>query len=576
MRKNFQEGILLMVNSKRLSYTFTGLLVLIGLVLIWRAFYGVNYNDEMYYADCLYRLYQGDVYLVHDWQIHIMSFIPVYPFYALFHLITGSNEGVILYLRILYTIFQLGVATVCFLRLRHLGWGSLFVSLVYLLFTPFNIAAMSYNTMGLGFAMLVFSLLTGPKHHPRRDFILCGICLAFCILSTPFALILYILYGAVCIIQSLLCKYKKYQGWDEFSLSAFMWITAGAFLIFLIFGILLLQRASLSELSQTFLYNFRMPGYEQNPSQWVEKLSGYFDRVYSSYPYLIWWTGLASLISVFDKKRTAHALWYLLPSTGLVLYYLYTYSTQYHVPTNFCIMPLAFLGFLCFFLLPRKNWKYFWLWFVPGMLYSLCSHFASDTGILCITSSFVLCSSIGSLFLFDCGQEIIRNSGVRWMGKAAAGCIFAALTVHLCVTGYLRITFFYNEAPLSELTAQVKVGPAKGLYTTSSMAAFHSDRVEGLQSLALTEKDTLLVMGMEPWAYLCTDASCAAYSCWDSYDEYLYKVYLDIFPEKYPSIVYSTNFEQDLAEKPFLQELIDQGYEIVDLNTATALMNPDR
>ena len=72
-----------MVNSKRLSYTFTGLLVLIGLVLIWRAFYGVNYNDEMYYADCLYRLYQGDVYLVHDWQIHIMSFIPVYPFYAL-------------------------------------------------------------------------------------------------------------------------------------------------------------------------------------------------------------------------------------------------------------------------------------------------------------------------------------------------------------------------------------------------------------------------------------------------------------------------------------------------------------
>lgn len=84
----------------------------------------------------LYRLFQGDAYLVQDWKIHIMSCIPLYPFYILFRLAVGSNEGIILYLRILYTIFQLAVALVCFLRLKRFGWASFFVGLIYLLFTP--------------------------------------------------------------------------------------------------------------------------------------------------------------------------------------------------------------------------------------------------------------------------------------------------------------------------------------------------------------------------------------------------------------------------------------------------------
>ena len=566
-----------MENSKCISRTFAGILVFIGMVLIWRAFYGVNYNDEMYYADCLYRLYQGDVYLVQDWQFHVMSCIPVYPFYVLFRLVAGSNEGVILYLRILYTVFQLGVAAVCFLRLRHLGWGSLFPSLIYLLFTPFNIAALSYNTMGIGFALLSFAFLAGVHKRPRRDFILCGVSFACCILSTPFAIFLYLLYGAACAIQLIWGRVKKRRGWEEFSLSAFLWVTAGAFLIFLVFTAMLLQRASLGELAQTFPYNFQMVGHEQGVSQWIGKFTGYFEKIYSSYPYLIWYTGLASLAAFFDKKRFRHALVYLLPSVCLVFYYLYKYGSQYHVPVNFCVMPLAFLGFLCFILLRKKNWKLFWLWFFPGVLHSLCSHFASDTGILCITSSFMLCSSVGGLFIYECSRELAKEADGRLLGKMAAGCALAALAAHIGLSGYLRITFFYNEAPLPDLTEQIEIGPAKGLYTTPSMASFHSDRVEKLQSLDLTEEDTLFVSGMEPWAYLCTDASCAMYSCWDeSYEEGLYYTYIMIFPQKYPSAVYFTNFENDLAARPFLQGLLDQGYEVVDLGTATALLAPGR
>ena len=566
-----------MENSRRLSVTFYILLFIIGLIFIWRAFYGVNYNDEMYYADCLNRLYQGDIYLVDDWHMHVMSYIPIYPFYILFRLINGSNEGVILFLRMLYILFQLGVAFICFLRLRHSGIGALFASMIYLLFTPYNIASMSYNTMGIGFALLTFAILSTPKKHPRIAYMTCGICFAFYILSAPFAIIIYLLYGLSCIIQFFLCRYKRRQGFEELSLSAFFWLTTGAFLIFLIFGFMLLHRSSVAELKLTFLYNFRMSGYEQTPSQWETKFFGYFSKIYKYYPYLIWYTGLSSVLLFFDKKRFSHRLWYLLPCAGLVLYYLHTYGTQTHVPVNFCIMPLAFLGFLCFFLLPEKNWKYFFFWFIPGVFHSLCSHFASDTGILCITSSFVLCSSIGALFLTDCCRTCIRIRTSRgWITeKAAAGCIILVLSAHILISGYLRITFFYNEAPLPELTAQIPIGPARGIYTTQGMAYFHSDRVSKLQSLNLTEKDCLLVMGMEPWAYLCTDASCATYSCWDNYDEYLYQVYLLFFPEKYPSVIYSTDLEKDLAEKPFLTEVLEKDYQIIDLDTASAIVKPD-
>ena len=62
----------------------------------------------------------------------------------------------ILYLRILYVIFQTAVACFVYLRLRKRERGALLVSLVYLLFTPFNIASLSYNTLGIGFALLSF------------------------------------------------------------------------------------------------------------------------------------------------------------------------------------------------------------------------------------------------------------------------------------------------------------------------------------------------------------------------------------------------------------------------------------
>lgn len=557
-----------MKKSKYAAYAPAVLLVLLGLVLVWRAFYGVNYNDEMYYADCLYRLYRGDVYLVQDWQMHLMSMVPVYPFYVLFRLVRESNEGVILYLRILYVIFQTAVACFVYLRLRKRERGALLVSLVYLLFTPFNIAALSYNTLGIGFALLSFCILCTPdEKHPVRDPLFCGICVAFCILANPFALALYLLYGAVQVLRAAVGREKKL-------LVPFFWMSVGAFAVFLIFCLILFQRASLGELRLTFSYNFHIPGYEQNAGQWMRKFTSYFEKLYPEYRYLFWVTGGALLLSCLDRKCREHAFAYVLPVAALAGFYLWYHGfLQQRVPTNFCMVPLSLTGLLCFRLLRKKDYRYLGLWFVPGVLYSLCSHFASDTGILCITSCYVLSSSVSALFLTQFIQEQREALG-KW-GRGAAVCAALLLMLQLGISGCLRITFFYNEAPLSELTEKVTDGPAKGLYTTSGMAEFHSERVRELESLQLTEQDVLLVMNMEPWAYLCTDAAVANYTCWGEFYDSLYDVYQFFFPRKTPTVVYCTDYEESMREKPeLMQRYLDAGYEMTDLGTSVVLRKP--
>jgi len=423
--------------------------------------------------------------------------------------------------------------------------------------------------------MMTFAILTGPKKHPKRDFFFCGVCLACCILSNPFTIIFYFFYAAACLIQLVLQKKKGLEGLEEFSLPSLIALTAGAFVVFLVFVYMLFSRASLRDLAHAFIYNFRMPGHEQSSSQLFQKFLSYFDKLYARYPYLICYTGLASLLTFFDKRKLSHALFYVLPSVVLGAYYLCRLGLlEGYVPTNFCMVPLAFTGLLCFLLLPKKDFRYLLYWFVPGLLYSLCSHLASDTGILCITSAYVLCSSVSALFIFELITALIKETDGRLLKRAAACCLLAALAVQICISGYLRITFFYNEAPLPKLTAKVETGPARGLFTTSDMAAFHVDRVEGLQSLNLTKEDTLLVMGMEPWAYLCTDAACASYICWGVFDEYSYRVYLSICPEKYPTAVYFTDYEGTMASEPMMQEFLDQGYRLITFDSAAALVKP--
>ena len=104
--------------KKQNIWFITGLFV-IGLILILRCFYGVNKTDEAFYVGTAYRFWRGDGMLCDEWMPtqQLCSFWLI-PFYGLFRLILGSNDGMVLAFRFLYVAFQLCLSVYLYIRLK--------------------------------------------------------------------------------------------------------------------------------------------------------------------------------------------------------------------------------------------------------------------------------------------------------------------------------------------------------------------------------------------------------------------------------------------------------------------------
>ena len=137
-----------MEKAKKQNLWFLTGLFGIGLILFWRCFYSVNTTDEAFYIGTIYRLWYGDGMLTDEWMpTQQMCSFWLIPFFALFRLILGSNEGMMLAFRFLYIVSQLLISSYLYLRLKKYGSMSIFAGFFFLLSTAFNINSLSYNTM---------------------------------------------------------------------------------------------------------------------------------------------------------------------------------------------------------------------------------------------------------------------------------------------------------------------------------------------------------------------------------------------------------------------------------------------
>lgn len=129
----------------------TSLSFLAALVfLLWKASYGIVSLDESFYSTVLYRLWQGDGMIVHEWHPgQLFSFL-LLPIFSLFMAISGSTEGVFLFLRLLFVAAQFTGAVYIYIRLRHFQpLGAVLGSLALMLYAPLQMMALSYNTLAI-------------------------------------------------------------------------------------------------------------------------------------------------------------------------------------------------------------------------------------------------------------------------------------------------------------------------------------------------------------------------------------------------------------------------------------------
>lgn len=555
------------LNNKKLLtkelFIFTGAMLLLFVVFVWRQFYGFNKNDEIFYISTVYRFFQGDAMLVDEWNnVQLFAFV-TYPLYCLIRLFHHSNEGIVIIFRIAYLIFQAAAASYCYCRMRRFGWARVIPSLFYFVTTPYNINSLSYNTLAFGFVLLTLVTLAGTEYLKAGDSILCGIFTAGAVLANPYAVLLFFVYGIVC-LGFTVQNYRKGKNTDYvLSFRHFFRMGAGAFFIFVLFVIFVFSRGSLGEILESFTYI--VMDTERQKSFW-EKLAKYFIRIHRYYGIQVYVTAILIIVRLADRKKKISPSVYLAASVISAVPYIIRYGFFWEmVGINYMLIPLSFPGLISYLVCEEKDRRLFYGWYLPGLFYTLLAHFATNTGILTVSASYMIPSAASILLIWKAGKEQEKAVWIR----ALVG-ILLAIQFAGCI--WLRVTYVWGDEPLSGLKFKLTEGPMKGISTSEGNKKLYGEVLQDMEELSLSPEDKLFIVGIAPWMYLNTDAECAAYSTWETLEtDPLIEIYYEIRPEKLPTVIYCYEYDESILETEFAEHFLNRGYEAKTMRRGVVL-----
>ena len=404
---------------------------------------------------------------------------------------------------------------------------------------------------------------------------LCGIFTAGAVLANPYAVTLFILYGAACVIAWFRERKDKERGKELklLDIRSFFFMGVGAFCIFVLFVIFVFSRASLSEIMESFSY-IVMDTERKKP--FLEKFAKYFIRIHRYYKGQVYVTAVLLAAWVLDQKKRIPRWLYLTAEIAaavpyVVLYGFFGYSSIVDVVgINYIMIPLSFLGLVAYVTTEEKDRQLFWCWYLPGLFYTIPAHFATDTGILTVSASYMIPSAASILLIWKAIREqdhVLCKNAVRGLF-----CVLLALQFTSCL--YLRMVYVWGDEHMPHLTAVLEEGPLQGIHTSTENEALYQDVLDDMDDLQLTKEDKLFVIGIAPWMYLNTDAECAAYSTWMTQEtDPLIPLYYELHPEKLPTVIYCYEYDESILDTEFAQSFLDKGYVVETMRRGIVLTN---
>lgn len=556
-----------MTDLKRLwikqSWIFAGAMFLLFVVFAWRQFYGFNKNDEIFYISTVYRFFQGDAMLADEWNnVQMFAFV-TYPLYCLIRIFIPSNEGIVVLFRLAYLIFQAAVASYCYWKMKRFGRVRILPALFYFVTTPYNINSLSYNTLAFGFVLLTLVTIAGTEEFSVRSDILCGVFTAGAVLANPYAVFLFAGYGIACAAVSFWNYRKGQKTISVLSIRNFFFMGVGAFLIFVLFMAFVFSRASLGEIMDCFTYI--VMDSERQKDFW-EKFAKYFIRIHRYYKVLVYITGLLIMVWLADRKRKLSRFVYLAVDMAAAIPHIIYYGFMWEmVGINYMLIPLAFPGFIAWLTSFRRDNRLFFGWYVPGLIYTLLAHFATNTGILTVSASYMIVSAASILLIW----KSVKRQNKRWMYIFT--CVLLGIQFLACI--YQRVFYVWGDEHLTYLDRELTEGPMKGIHTSRENEKLYKEVLLDMEELHLTAEDKLFVVGIAPWMYLNTEAECAAYSTWETLEnDPLVPVYYEVRPQKLPTVIYYYEYEENVLDTDTARDFIDRGYEIRIMRRGIVLM----
>jgi len=508
----------------------------VGLLLLLRCFYSFTWSDESFYLTIVHRFWLGERMIADEWFTIQLSSPLLLPFYSLYQTVTGGNEGIYLYYRILYWGLSTFITFFAYQKLKrqHPEGISLVCALMYYVYSRANIGGMSYYNMTLSMAflavILIYEQVAEKKYSCGKCYIL-GLLLAVAVVFTPYLAVPYlVIMGGLLVIKSSRVYARK--------LFAVLAGTATAAVMYLSY---LFSRVTVEELLINIPYILNEPELQKtNPVLVLPIMAA---RIAWRYKWTILFWGML-LAYIFYSKLKKRALSEkevrIIGGINLLLFLVNTYLSWGLIG---CINIAAVL-FATVYLLtgerkPGLNKKVLTVFGLAGASLSLAFSFSSDTGLDAMTIGFVILGMGAALLLSE-------NAGLSKSVKAV-------LLIMLVQTAVLRIFSVYRDAPLWKLDTQITSGPAKYLYTTAEHVQQYEDLKQAIEKYVRPE-DRVFYSQMCFWSYLCSNNEYGVPSSWRMpFNSKRLEMYYELNPDKIPTCIFVLNptygnFESSLIQ----------------------------
>ena len=474
--------------------------------LVFHTQYSFCQSDESFYISHVKRLYQGDRLILDEWH-PTQFYLPILlPFYAAFRAVTGSDEGIIQFFRVIGVLISFISSLVLFLEIKKTnnGFISFCAATLLLLFSRANIAGLSYYNLNLHLSILFFVTL---KNANRRQgslatvlSVLCGVLLSLAVLCQPYTAVLYIGVMGYLLIN----KTTRKSG-------GFILITVSLMAITYIF--LFLFKGNTDSYITNIQYVLSDPAHNEGI------ISSLINIVYVHYKQIsVPYCFIVAIVSVWfyytRRKKEPLTLWHLVCQIILLLIMLINPLVQ--ISTYPCYSTVAFISIAAFpsvvYYFGKKEKSMMIELYIMGICLAFFWGLGSNTGLDGMIVGYCI-SGIAALLLI---AGAIRDDMHADNKRKAMLSVFSCLCVLVLLATFTQRVFgFYRDAPIDQLSTRIEQGPAKGLLTTEESASQYNELYEIInEQYEKSPEATVVHMKLLPWAYLCCEWKCYAPTTW--------------------------------------------------------------
>lgn len=504
------------------------ILFISALALLIRAKYSFCWSDETFYASTTNRFLQGDFIFVHEWFPTQLVSLLILPVQGLYKLITGSNDGLILFLRCVYVLFSFLTSLIIYHLIckDYQNFTALCCAMFSLFYAHLNIATLSYYTLSVAFfllsMLLICDFLRDQEHTKKSRLVFSGICFAAAVLSLPSLAVAY--FGCCVILILLSVKQKALR-------PIFPYTLIGILILAIPVLLYVLPTTGINGLIHNLTY---VLSDEEHITSLVYPFKKFFlsvTDVYGRIPVAlsVLFSFMALFLSIPSLKEKLPRIRTLLFYFNTILFLVYFVKSLGHtgyISTAICLFSLPL-----FFLTQKKNWHLFFLVFGGGLVFSMVYSYSSNGDLYIMALGHSIAAIAALCFLYDYRKEQPLQTTI---------CLMITGIV-LIQTMTLRFVNVYRDAPLSELTECITEGPAKGLYTTKKHLESYNGILSDIQNYCNTD-GTVFITKLLPWGYLATEMPCGAPTTWrTTFDSKRLPLYYDEQTNRLPSVIYVLN-----------------------------------